>query len=85
MEKITCRHNHAAVGYLACCAIDADEIHAVVLVLVRDKLDGFGDSFGRRIRSEFSNDRGASLILLEVSFDEVDGGVDLDILDFLCC
>jgi hypothetical protein len=46
-------------------------------------LNGFGDSFGRRVRRELSNEGGASRVLLEVGVNEVNSSVDLNFLGFL--
>ena len=69
---------------LATGIVDEHEIYALVFVLGGNMLDGLHDNFGRRIgKGEFRNKGRAVLVLLKVSLDKVDDGVDLDFLNLL--
>ena len=67
---------------LASGVVSANEIYAPVFVLGGDMLDGLHDDFGRRIgKGEFGNKERAGFVLLKVSLDKVDSGVNLDFLN----
>jgi hypothetical protein len=58
--------------------------YTLICVPRGDLLDDLHDDFGRRIgKGEFSNKKSAGLVLLKVSLDKVDSGIDLDFLSLL--